>query len=216
MSAAQDQPLSSEEQAVMDKLLREAVVARDLAHIRLYVGKGADIHSSAGDVTTDYSRNGNGSSERRTAPLFHLMHSVGLRREIADFMIEQGVDVDVRDARGNTVLLLAVKGGDLETAKYLLSKGADPFAKNNSGEITLEIARNAHAYYHSNRQQLIDALVNALPDVVRSEMEQGAPVTEDTIKAAAAAKPEKQAFSAPKTASFGAKPRPRNNNQFRL
>lgn len=157
-------PLTREQQRVLDRLLLEAAEARDLAHVQLYVQKGADVNMSAGTVSTSYPRNGSGYSFSREAPLFHFLYAHGFPRDIAGFLIEQGVDVDARDALGNTVLMVAVKQGDADAAAWLVAKGADPLAVNNAREIVLDEARALSGYYHSDRQRLIDTLVGALPD----------------------------------------------------
>lgn len=194
--------LSKEEQAILDKLLIEAVTNRDLAHIRTYVEKGANVNVSAGDVGRYLRRNGSDDYYSSNAPLIHLMYAKGLKTDIADFLIAEGADVDSRDARGNTMLMLAAKTGDLTAAKYFVSQGADVFAKNHNGEIVLEVARNLNGSYHQNRQQMIDALLDALPDMLRDDMSQGGGITPQVIAAANESKPEKPRV-APRTASFG-------------
>lgn len=194
--------MTKEEQGILDKLLIEAVTNRDLAHIRTYVQKGANVNVSAGDVSRYLYRNGSNDHYSATAPLIHLMYAKGLKTDIADFLVEEGADIDSRDARGNTMLMLAAKTGDLNAAKYFVSKGADVFAKNYYGEVVLDVARNLNAGHHQNRQQMIDVLVDALPDMLRDDMAQGRPVTPEVIAAANENKPEKPRV-APRTASFG-------------
>lgn len=194
--------MSREEQAILDKLLIEAVTNRDLAHIQSYVEKGANVNVGAGEVGRYINRNGSQDYYSSTASLIHLMYAKGLKTDIADFLIGEGADIDSRDARGNTMLMLAAKNGDLTAAKYFVSKGADVFAKNHNGEIVLDVARNLNANQHQNRQQFIDVLVGALPDMLRHDMAQGNAVTPQVIAAANENKPEK-ARVAPRTASFG-------------
>lgn len=194
--------MSKDEQAILDKLLIEAVTNRDLAHIRTYVEKGANVNVGAGDVSRYLFRNGSNDYYSANAPLIHLMYAKGLKTDIADYLIAEGADVDSRDARGNTMLMLAAKVGDLAAAKYFVSKGADVFAKNYNGEIVLDVARNLNGGHHQNRQQMIDVLVAALPDMLRDDMAKGNPVTPQAIAAANENKPEKPRV-APRTASFG-------------
>ncbi len=194
--------MSKDEQGILDKLLIEAVMNRDLPHIQSYVQKGANVNVGAGDVSRYILRNGSNDYYSSNAPLIHLMYAKGLKTDIADFLIAEGADVDSRDARGNTMLMLAAKMGDLAAAKYFVSKGADVFAKNHNGEIVLDVARNLNGGHHQSRQQFIDALVGALPDMLRDDMAQGNAVTPQVIAAANENKPEK-ARIAPRTASFG-------------
>lgn len=201
-AAAPMREMSQEEQAILDKLLIEAVANRDLAHIRSYVEKGANVNVSAGDVGRSLRRNGSDDYYSANAPLIHLLYAKGLKTDIADFLIAEGADVDSKDSRGNTMLMLAAKTGDTAAAAYFVSKGADVFAKNHYGEIVLEAARNLNSLYHQSRQQVIDTLVGALPDMLRDGMAQGNPVTPQVIAAANENKPEKPRV-APRTASFG-------------
>ena len=194
--------MSKEEQGILDKLLIEAVTNRDLAHIQSYVEKGANVNVGAGDVSRYLYRNGSNDHYSSNAPLIHLMYAKGLKTDIADYLIAEGADVDSRDARGNTMLMLAAKVGDLAATKYFVSKGADVFSKNYNGEIVLDVARNLNGGHHQNRQQMIDVLVAALPDMLRDDMSQGSPVTPQVIASANENKPEK-ARIAPRTASFG-------------
>ena len=61
-------------------------------------------------------------------------------------VLSSGVDVDVRDAKGNTVLMEAAVVGQADTVKYLLGKGADVNATNHRGETALiNAARMGHA-----------------------------------------------------------------------
>ena len=207
--------MSKDEQGILDKLLIEAVTNRDLPHIQSYVEKGANVNVSAGEVSRYLYRNGSNNHYSANAPLIHLMYAKGLKTDIADYLIAEGADVDSRDARGNTMLMLAAKVGDLAGAKYFVSKGADVFAKNYNGEIVLDVVRTLDAGNHQNRQQIIDVLVGALPDMLRDDMAQGHAVTPQVIAAANENKPEKPRV-APRTASFGksaqsAPPKPHNN-----
>jgi hypothetical protein len=194
--------MTKEEQAILDKLLIEAVANRDLPHIRTYAEKGANVNVGAGDVGRYLRRNGSDDYYSSDAPLIHLMYAKGLKTDIADFLIAEGADIDSKDARGNTMLMLAAKSGDVAAATYFVSKGADVFSRNYYGDIVLDVARNLNASYHQNRQQLIDVLVGALPDMLRDGMAQGNPVTPQVIATANENKPEKPRV-APRTASFG-------------
>ncbi len=157
--------LDAQRQAVLDQLLMEAVGEKDLLHAQLYVEKGANVNMSVSNLSENIARNGSGHGLNREAYLLHFLYSKGLRTDLADYLISQGLDVDKRDALGNTVLMLAAKQGDSAAVKYFVSKGADPMAGNNRGEIVLEEARGLLAYYHSARQDIIDTLVAAMPTV---------------------------------------------------
>lgn len=170
--------LAPQQQSVLDALLLEAVTNKDLPHVKLYVEKGANVNMSAGSITTNLQRNGSAAQFKREATLLHHLYGIGLQRDVADYLIAQGLDVDARDAQGNTALMMAAKQGDFSGASYFLAKGADPLATNHRGDIVLEEARTLTPYYHSQRQQLIDALVNAMPGAAQTAAAPAAPVVE--------------------------------------
>ncbi|KAL3935955.1 MAG: hypothetical protein SGBAC_008624 [Bacillariaceae sp.] len=51
--------------------------------------------------------------------------------------MEKGVDVDTKNEKGRTLLHVACRPGDMETAKWLLEQGADVHAKDNDGSLPL-------------------------------------------------------------------------------
>ena len=157
--------LTAPQQTVMNNLLLEAVGNKDLPRIKTYVGKGANIHMTA-SVTEHTRREGSLYTTGGNAPLYHYMLEDHFTTAISDFLLEQGVDVDVKNFNGNTPLMLAVKNGDFSRVKYFLSKGADPMEVNSRGEIVLDQARKLQSYYCSDRQGIIDALVQAIDSPV--------------------------------------------------
>lgn len=59
-------------------------------------------------------------------------------REITEYLIEKGADLNLKDYRyGDTPLISALQKEDFITAKYLIEKGADVNAKNKKGETAL-------------------------------------------------------------------------------
>jgi len=52
-------------------------------------------------------------------------------------MLRQGLPVNIRDVRGNSLLLLAAYHGHLETARMLLKAGADVDLRNSKGQTPL-------------------------------------------------------------------------------
>lgn len=157
--------LSSQQKTVMNNLLLEAVENKDLARIKTYVSKGASVQMTA-DVTETTRVNGSTYTSRGTAPLYHYMMESYFTTPVSDFFLEQGVSVDIKNFNGNTPLMLAVKNADLSRVKYFLSKGADPMAVNSRNEMVLDQARKIQSYYCSDRQNIIDALVQAIESPV--------------------------------------------------
>jgi hypothetical protein len=64
-------------------------------------------------------------------------------------------DLEARDARGRTALMLATLRGERRAVDYLLAHGADPDARDASGVSPLEAARAAH------REEIAAALMQA-------------------------------------------------------
>jgi uncharacterized protein len=54
--------------------------------------------------------------------------------------VDAGLPVDLTDAKGNTLLLLAVYHGNVDTAVGLLGRGADPEPVNDRGQTPLAAA----------------------------------------------------------------------------
>jgi hypothetical protein len=54
--------------------------------------------------------------------------------DIAQFLLDNGADIDIPDEDGNTSLHSAVAQGATAVFNFLLSRGANPLVKNNSGE----------------------------------------------------------------------------------
>jgi hypothetical protein len=152
--------LDAKQQATMDGLLQEAVANEDIARVKIYVSKGANVHVP---VRTDQTIRMSGTYQSSgTAPLYHKMLEDSFNYPVSDFFFDQGVAVDVRNFKGNTPLMLSVKNGNFDRVKYFLSKGADPLAANDEGEIVLDEARKLRAYDCNDRQAIIDALVAAM------------------------------------------------------
>lgn len=152
--------LGAEQQKIMNDLLVEAVTRQDLGRIKTYVAKGASIHVPV--LVTETIRMYGTYTSRGTAPLYHFMMEDYFTTAISDFFLSQGVKVDVKNFNGNTPLMLAVRNGNLPRVRYFLSKGADPLAANTRGDIVLEEARKLQASSCSDRQNIIDALVEAI------------------------------------------------------
>jgi ankyrin repeat protein len=60
--------------------------------------------------------------------------------DVADFLIEQGADINALSTNGSSVLMMAVYEGHKELARKLIEKGADRTPKNDWGDGALEWA----------------------------------------------------------------------------
>ena len=56
------------------------------------------------------------------------------RDDVITFLLEEGSDIEVELEGGLSLLLVAVASGASKTANLLLSKGADPLAKDSTGQ----------------------------------------------------------------------------------
>ncbi|KAG5190624.1 ankyrin repeat-containing domain protein [Tribonema minus] len=78
--------------------------------------------------------------------------------------LDDGADVDARDAAGNTLLLLAARQGHKRAVKLLLRRGATLNAQNRDGNAALHFC---HAHGHAELAAYLrskgadDALLNA-------------------------------------------------------
>ena len=79
------------------------------------------------------------TSGLRLNPLLK-MAALGGSQTAVRLHIRQGKDVNARDDRGRSPLLLAASKGHIETCKILLDAGADPFAVDNEGNDAIAIA----------------------------------------------------------------------------
>jgi len=66
--------------------------------------------------------------------LLHRAAEIG-HTEMCKFLVEQGIKIDIRSAKGwYTPLHLALGNGYMDTAEYFLAHGANPWLKNKYGE----------------------------------------------------------------------------------
>jgi len=81
------------------------------------------------------------------------------RTEAVKGLLSQGADVNVKDAKGNTVLMAAAQGGHREVVDKLLSQGADVNAKNKRGSTALMYAA------YNGRLKVVKVLLTYHADV---------------------------------------------------
>jgi ankyrin repeat protein len=83
--------------------------------------------------------------------------------EFAEFLLQNGLDVNCRDHRGSTPLHLALRGGSAreKVILWLLEHGADVLATDNEGKTVLHEAANGFNEYSS----VFDKLIKAGADV---------------------------------------------------
>jgi ankyrin repeat protein len=54
--------------------------------------------------------------------------------KVVQYLMDAGAQIDDRDARGRTALMIAAEGGRVEVAALLLARGADPTLKDHAGK----------------------------------------------------------------------------------
>jgi ankyrin repeat protein len=96
--------------------------------VRLLLGNGA---------TPDQPR----SPKGRTPLMVACSYYSGL--SVIKLLVEKGADINVKAQDGTTPLMLAARNAKYEVVEYLLSKGADPFQKDNEGANALDYALKA-------------------------------------------------------------------------
>ncbi|KAJ3523186.1 hypothetical protein NM208_g12550 [Fusarium decemcellulare] len=98
--------------------------ASDVAVVRLLIEKGADVKAAyvkIGDM------------------LIFALFRYGLKKEIK-CLVDEGVDISVRDNNGRTLLYLASRDEKESDMKFLIENGADINCRNSTGHTPLHIA----------------------------------------------------------------------------
>ncbi|MDE3060878.1 MAG: ankyrin repeat domain-containing protein [Pseudomonadota bacterium] len=83
-------------------------------------------------------------------------------------LLDSGADINARDIKGQTPLFYAASKGNLNTVRYLLSKGIDYYALDNNGDIARTIAFNAG---HKDIVEAMDNFVKAQTEKRKAEYE---------------------------------------------
>jgi ankyrin repeat protein len=141
-------------------LIRAAVFGNKKEVIEILLKNGADVnienkygqtalweavnHKQKGslDVLLEYS-----DLQGKPDEYKHALLGVALLQEyyeIADCLLENGIDVNVKDEKGRTLLMLTVFRGFYERSKFLLDRGADIKTKSNDGNTALMLAEQAN------------------------------------------------------------------------
>jgi ankyrin repeat protein len=91
----------------------------------ILIKKGADVNARS-------------HRDLRWTPL----HGACTRRRgsVAEFLVENGADINAKDGKGQTPLLISVQANDLDTTKMLIKNGADVHVKNDIGLTLMDIA----------------------------------------------------------------------------
>lgn len=114
-------------------------------------------------------------------PLLHWA-ALNFDAATADIILEATSNIDLKDAQGNTPLMLAIQNQKPEAVEFLMKHGANPLEQNEAGTVPLEAARNITTdYYNSNvRDRIIKAMTadyghSAPPPALDNEIRSAAP-----------------------------------------
>ena len=114
----------------------------NLAAVKLLLSKGAGVNLvSLAPEASPQGRVKNGIIALGSFTALHLAAPYG-PADLAKALLAAGADVNARDSRGLTALMLSVATdhGDVEIVKALLAKGADAAAKDKNGETAADWA----------------------------------------------------------------------------
>jgi ankyrin repeat protein len=81
--------------------------------------------------------------------------------------LHEGYDINARDAKGNTPLMIAVTGNDYQLVHFLLANNANPRITNNDGLDTL--SQNEMYYFTLEGKQIRVLLLRAIRDSSKSD-----------------------------------------------
>lgn len=91
------------------------------------------------------------SNNIQATPIFHSA-SLNKNYEAMTMMLENGIDIDVKDVTGSTALLYAVYDGESELVKFLLDNGANPNVSNCMNESILYFSIR---FFHEDIAELL-------------------------------------------------------------
>lgn len=100
----------------------------------LHVTQNADIAR----LLIQHSANMNALDDLGTTPIFNK------EVEIAEILLNAGVDIDSRNDKGNTLLIRYTYAGYLKGIKFLVTRGADVNTCNNDKQNAMDIAEHFH------------------------------------------------------------------------
>jgi hypothetical protein len=87
----------------------------------------------------------------------HDAASMG-RSEIVELWLQRGLDVNLADSVGNTVLMAAAAAGHVEIVRRLLAAGADVHARTVDGITAFSVARHGQHHGHGQCHEVVAVL----------------------------------------------------------
>jgi ankyrin repeat protein len=133
-------------QTSINEYFVDAVYAGDLAEVIKLVDAGADIEFTLSDYR---------ALQKNVIPCAPLSIAAWSGfSEITRLLINRGAEINATDRDGNTALILACIGDQVETARILLDHGADPERHGEEGLTALMLASK------NNRVELVRLLID--------------------------------------------------------
>ena len=83
-----------------------------------------------------------GAKLHATSMLIELAHQGIRERESVRYLVEHGADLEAKDEKGDTPLLIAIRQGNHKLAKHLVNFGADVTVTDSNGQTALQIAKS--------------------------------------------------------------------------
>ena len=83
-----------------------------------------------------------GARVEATAWMLDAAHLGMRKRETVEYLVRHGADLEARDEKGDTPLLIAIRQGNHKLAKHLVKAGADVRAVDAQGRSALQIANS--------------------------------------------------------------------------
>jgi ankyrin repeat protein len=123
--------------------LYDAIERHDLARVQALLRQGADANSTWRGFQLLSAHD---PDRRRRFDIPPLVRAIQLNQpEIAAALIDNGADINARDAAGTPALMLAAAQGQATLVKLLLQRGADVRATDRDGNMVLRhLAGAAH------------------------------------------------------------------------
>lgn len=84
--------------------------------------------------------------------------------ELITQLLEKGVDINVKDGRGKTVLHYAAGNGNLELVQWLIEHGADVNAKDDKGKSAMHYAAD------NNNWEVVQWLIEHGSEILRHDL----------------------------------------------
>lgn len=94
------------------ELLVKAIAKKSLDMVKLSIQYGADVKALVA------------TGDRKFQPVLHYAHE-NFQEDIFNVILSQGVDIDLKNPQGETVVQRAARGGDFDRMRFYLSKDAD-------------------------------------------------------------------------------------------